>query len=424
MTSMLTAVDIATRSLESYRDAVLPGVIESIQRDARPLAGARVLHVNATSYGGGVAEILGSMVPLMRDLGLAADWKVISGTDEFFGVTKAMHNALQGKAHDWTEAERTLWVETNREHAEDWEDYDFVVIHDPQPAPILGLIRESGRAPAGKWLWRCHIDLTDAQPEAWDLLRPWASQYDGSIWTMREYVRDGMPGANLFIAPPAIDPLSPKNVPIDDDAIARVFDRYVIDLARPMVCQVSRFDPWKDPLGVIDAFRMAREEHHGLQLVLVGSLAHDDPEGHEWLQKVFDHRDHDRDIHVLTNLDGVGNHEVNAFQAAAKVVIQKSTREGFGLVVAEGLWKGRPVIGGNCGGIPLQVVDGETGYLVDSAEECGTRLKELLADPELGARMGAAGRELVRERFLLTRYLHDYVRMFRTLAGLRPTESD
>ena len=421
---MLTAVDVTAKSLETYRQAVLPGVLESIRRDAKDLAGARVLHVNATAYGGGVAEILGSMVPLMQDLGLNADWKIISGTDDFFGVTKAMHNALQGKAHGWTDAERDLWVETNRKNAEGWEDYDFVVIHDPQPAPLLGLLRESGRDPKGKWLWRCHIDLTDAQAEAWELLRPWASQYDGSIWTMRQYVRQGMPERNLFIAPPAIDPLSPKNVPISEAEIAAVYDRYVIDRERPMVCQVSRFDPWKDPLGVIDAFRMAREENPGLQLVLVGSLAHDDPEGQEWLQKVFDHRDHDRDIHVLTNLDGVGNHEVNAFQAAAKVVIQKSTREGFGLVVSEGLWKGRPVIGGNCGGIPLQVIDGKTGCLVDNATECGMRLRQLLSNPEESDRLGSAGRELVREHFLLTRYLHDYVRMFRTLAGLRPSESD
>ena len=424
MGDMLTSVDLQTKSLESYRYAVLPGVVEAIQKDAAALKGARVLHVNATAYGGGVAEILASMVPLMRDLGLAADWKIISGTDEFFGVTKAMHNALQGKAHPWTAAERELWVETNRANAEGWEEYDYIVIHDPQPAPMLGLLREAGNAPGGKWLWRCHIDLTDAQPEAWELLRPFVHEYDASIWTMREYVREGVSDKNLFIAPPAIDPMSPKNTPLPAGEAARVLDRYSIDPARPMVTQVSRFDPWKDPLGVIDAYRIAREQHPGLQLVLVGSLAHDDPEGQEWLQKVFDHRDHDGDIHVLTNLDGVGNHEVNAFQTAAKVVIQKSTREGFGLVVAEGLWKGKPVIGGRCGGIPLQVIDGQTGYLVDSAEECGRRLSELLGHPERSDELGEAGRELVRERFLLTRYLHDYIRMFRKLGGLRPSESD
>jgi trehalose synthase len=421
---MLTSVELQTKSIDQYREAVLPGVVEAIRADVAPLAGASVLHVNATAYGGGVAEILASMVPLMRDLGLNADWKVISGTDEFFGVTKAMHNALQGKPHPWTDDERRLWVETNRENARGWQDYDFVVIHDPQPAPMLSLLRESGESPKGKWLWRCHIDLTDAQPEAWNLLQPFVHEYDGSIWTMREYVREGVADRNLFIAPPAIDPLSPKNVPLAEGEAERVLDRFFIDPSRPLVSQVSRFDPWKDPLGVIDAYRMARKQHPELQLVLVGSLAHDDPEGQEWLQKVFDHRDHDRDIHVLTNLDGVSNHEVNAIQSLSRVIIQKSTREGFGLVVSEGLWKGKPVIGGRCGGIPLQVIDGRTGYLVDSAEECGRKLLDLLDNPVRCDEMGAAGRELVREHFLLTRYLHDYVRMFRTLAGLRPTERD
>ncbi|MBK6561473.1 glycosyltransferase [Candidatus Amarobacter glycogenicus] len=233
-----------------------------------------------------------------------------------------------------------------------------------------------------------------------------------------------MSEANRFIAPPAIDPLSAKNVTLSPGEADSVLKRFSVDSPRPMVCQVSRFDPWKDPLGVIDAYRMAKERYPELQLVLVGSLAHDDPEGEEWLQKVLKHRSRDADIHVLTNMDGVGNHEVNAFQEAAKVVIQKSTREGFGLVVSEGLWKGRPVIGGNCGGIPLQVRDGETGYLVDSSAECGERLIELLSDEDTCRRMGAAGREVVREHFLLTRYLHDYVRMFRTLAGLRPSERD
>jgi len=424
MGRMLSPVELQPRSLDEFRDVVLPGVLDAIRQDVQPLQGASVLHVNATAYGGGVAEILASMVPLMRDLGLRADWKVISGSDEFFGVTKAMHNALQGKPHAWTAGERDLWIETNRQNAAGWQDYDFVVIHDPQPAPILGLLREGGNPPKGKWLWRCHIDLTAAQPEAWALLQPFVHEYDGSIWTMRQYVREGVSDKNLFIAPPAIDPLSAKNVPLDREEAAKVLDRFFIDPARPLVTQVSRFDPWKDPLGVIDAYRMAREHFPDLQLVLVGSLAHDDPEGQEWLQRVFDYRAHERDIHVLTNLDGVANHEVNAIQTMAEVIIQKSTREGFGLVVSEGLWKGKPVIGGNCGGIPLQVIDGRTGYLVESAEECGLRLNDLLRDRPRREEMGRAGRELVREHFLLTRYLHDYVRMFRTLAGLRPTGRD
>jgi trehalose synthase len=415
---MLTPVAVGPKHLESYRSSVREGAIEAIHRDALPLIGARVLHVNATAYGGGVAEILGSLVPLMRDLGILADWKVISGSDDFFKVTKAMHNALQGQAYDWTPEARHIWVEQNRLNASDWEDYDFVVIHDPQPAPILKILRASGERPGGKWLWRCHIDLTDAQPEAWELLRPFVTEYDASIWTMRQYVREGVPETNVFIAPPAIDPLSPKNTLMDESEVTAVLHRFGIDPARPLICQVSRFDPWKDPLGVIDAYRIAKQRHPGLQLVLAGSMAHDDPEGWEWYEKVLRRCGEDWDIKVLTNLNGVGNVEINAFQHAAQIVVQKSTREGFGLVVAEGLWKGRPCIGGDVGGIPLQIRDGQSGYLVHSVEECGQRVIELLADQPLRDRMGAVGREEVRDQFLITRYLHDYVRMFLQLAGL------
>lgn len=415
---MLTPVAVTPKRLEDYRSSVREGALDDIQGDALRLVGKRVLHVNATPYGGGVAEILASLVPLMRDLGILADWKVISGTEEFFLVTKAMHNALQGKPHEWTAEERHLWVEQNLLNAEGWEDYDFVVIHDPQPAPILKLLRAAGENPAGKWLWRCHIDLTNAQPEAWDLLSPFVREYDGTIWTMPQYVREGTPEHNLFIAPPAIDPLSPKNVPMDEEEVAAVLRRFNIDPGRPIVTQVSRFDPWKDPLGVIDAYRMAKANHPGLQLVLAGSMAHDDPEGWEWYEKVLRRAGEDYDIKVLTNLNGVGNVEVNAFQRASQVVIQKSTREGFGLVVSEALWKGRPVVGGNVGGIPLQIRDGENGYLVSTVEECGTRLNELLNDSAKGERMGAAGREDVRDHFLITRYLHDYVRMFLQLSGI------
>ncbi|MBI2765614.1 MAG: glycosyltransferase [Chloroflexi bacterium] len=404
--------------LERYRDSVRAGVIEQIREESRDFVGCNVLHVNATAYGGGVAEILSSMIPLMRDLGIHADWKVITGTDEFFGVTKAMHNALQGKAHPWTAHERDVWIEQNRLNAEHWEDYDYVFIHDPQPAPLLAILKaREGGPPEGKWIWRCHIDLTNAQPEAWDLLRPFVQEYDGSIWTMRQYVREGVPERNLMIAPPAIDPLSPKNAPIGEEVISDVFARYRVDLARPVICQVSRFDPWKDPLGVIDAYRIAKRDHPGVQLVLVGSMANDDPEGWEWWEKVARHAGEDWDVKILSNLNGVGNLEVNAFQQASQVVIQKSTREGFGLVVAEGLWKGKPCVGGNVGGIPMQIVDGQCGYLVDSPEECGQRVSELLSDPESCSRMGNIGREHVRDNFLITRYLHDYLKLMKRVSN-------
>ncbi|HSE45315.1 MAG TPA: glycosyltransferase, partial [Gemmatimonadales bacterium] len=346
--------------------------------------------------------------------------KVITGTDEFFAVTKAMHNALQGKAFPWTEEHRHIWVEQNRYNLDGWEEqdnYDFVFIHDPQPAPLLALLRDEGRHPNGRWVWRCHIDLTEAQQEAWELLRPFVSEYDGSIWTMREYVREGMPEHNLKIAPPAIDPLSPKNGPMEREQMLSILARYGVDPNREIIAQVSRFDPWKDPLGVIDAYRAVKKNRPGLQLVLVASMAHDDPEGWEWYERVVRRAGEDWDIKILSNLNGVGNLEVNAFQRASNVVIQKSTREGFGLVVAEGLWKGVPVIGGNVGGIPLQIRDGQNGYLVESVEECADRLSELLHNPERARAMGEVGREDVRERFLITRYLNDYISMMHQVAG-------
>jgi trehalose synthase len=419
---MLTPVSVHPKHIEDYRDAVREGVIEQIREDSKDLVGARVLHVNATAYGGGVAEILASMVPLMRDLGILADWKVITGHDEFFAVTKAMHNALQGKHFPWAPEHRRIWVEQNRLNLEGWEQedqYDFVFIHDPQPAPLLALLRDEGRDPGGPWIWRCHIDLTDAQPEAWDMLRPFVSEYSGSIWTMRDYVREGMPEHHLKIAPPAIDPLSPKNSPMSREDVEAVLLRYKIDPARELISQVSRFDPWKDPLGVIDAYRTVKRERPGLQLVLVASMAHDDPEGWEWYEKVVRRAGEDWDIKILSNLNGVGNVEVNAFQRASSVVVQKSLREGFGLVVAEGLWKGVPCVGGNVGGIPLQIHDGETGFLVDSVDDCARRIAQLLNDPTRASEMGAAGREVVRDRFLITRYLHDYISMMHEVAGAR-----
>jgi len=414
---VLTTVGVAPRELERYRASVREGVIERIREDASKLSGARVLHINATAYGGGVAEILHSMVPLMRDLGLQCDWKVLTGSEEFFNVTKAMHNALQGKNHPWRPQDLDIWVNQNRMNAEGWQDYDFVFVHDPQPAPLLYVLRDMGTNPRGHWIWRCHIDLTHAQQQAWEMLRPFVEEYDGSIWTMRQYVRDGVPERHLKIAPPAIDPLSHKNDTLGELQIQGVLERYGIDRNRPILTQVSRFDPWKDPLGVIEAYRIVTRDFPEAQLVLIGSMAHDDPEGWEWYEKVIRRAGEDWDIKILTNMNGVGNLEVNAFQQASDVVIQKSLREGFGLVVAEGLWKGKPVVGGNVGGIPLQVVDGESGYLVETVEECATRCMDLLRDPEKARLMGERGREHVRDHFLITRYLHDYLRMMCEVTG-------
>jgi trehalose synthase len=415
---VLGSVPTTPKSLESYRPIIGDAPTEELQRLGRKLAGARVLHVNATAFGGGVAEILGTLVPLMNDVGLEADWQVIKGADEFFNVTKAMHNSLQGMYYDWTPAMRDIWLNYNKLNAELFDDsYDFVVIHDPQPAAMPTFLRELHGPPSGKWVWRCHIDLTEAQVQVWDMLRPHVEQYDGAIFTLDRFVKDDLNGPAVFCVPPAIDPLSPKNHDLPRETVEAILSRYGVDPARPMITQISRFDPWKDPLGVIDVYRACKNEIPDLQLVMIASMASDDPEGWDWYERTVRRAGEDFDIRILSNLNGVGNLEVNAFQRAASVVVQKSIREGFGLVVSEGLWKGKPVVAGNVGGIPLQIRDGETGFLVNSAEECTAALLRLLHDPQLATEMGARGVEDVRANFLTTRYLRDYLRIFCQLSG-------
>jgi trehalose synthase len=407
-------VVLSDKSLADYAAVVGEQVIAELERLARPLQGARVLHVNATAYGGGVAEMLHTLVPLMRNVGLEAEWRIISGHDEFFTVTKSMHNALQGMDLDLTPAMQAAYLHANVDNAVYFEgDFDYVIVHDPQPAP-LRMLRAGD---AGKWIWRCHIDLTAANPRYWSFLRPFVEAYDAAIFTMPAYVKQDLQIGKVAIIPPAIDPLSPKNAPMSDDEAAAIVRMYGIDPSRRLLVQVSRFDPWKDPLGVIDVYRAVKQEFPDVQIALVGSMANDDPEGMEYYQRTRDYADGDPDIHLLSNLDGVGNVEVNAFQRLATVVLQKSLREGFGLTIAEGLWKGRPVIGGNVGGIPLQIQDGATGYLVSSIEECTARARAILRHPAGAQQLAARGREEVRHNFLSTANLRNYLRLFNELAG-------
>jgi len=420
---MLGSVPLIPKSLDDYRPIVGDERVDEIRQLAKDLAGARVLHVNATSFGGGVAEILNTLVPLMIDAGLQADWQVIRASDEFYNVTKAMHNSLQGMFIDWTPEMRDIWLRQNALNAELFDErYDFVVIHDPQPAGLRACVRErDANLAGGYWTWRCHIDLTEAQVQIWELLKPYISQFDGAIFTAAEYIKDDLQGPKRFVVPPAIDPLSAKNAEIPGETSHQILRRYGVDHRRPFVTQISRFDPWKDPLGVIEVYRIVKREFPGLQLLLIASMAHDDPEGWAWYEKTVRRAGEDFDIHILSNLNGVGNLEVNAFQRTAQVVIQKSVREGFGLVISEALWKQRPVVAGRVGGIPLQLIDGETGFLVSTTEECAERVADLMREPALANRMGATGREFVREHFLITRYLRDYLRIFRTLAGVDPS---
>ena len=411
---MYGSVPTSPRSVDEYRHIIGDRKIDELRELAAPLRGARVLHVNATAFGGGVAEILGTLVPLMNDLGLQADWQVIRGADEFYKVTKAMHNALQGMYIQWTAEMYDIWRRYNEMNAELFDQqYDFIVIHDPQPAGILHFLRR-WRSPCqtGKWIWRCHIDLSEAQPDIWDFLRPYVEQYDAVIFTLEDFVKSDLRIPHVMIIPPAIDPLSPKNMDISPEMARELVQAHGIDVDRPFICQVARFDPWKDPLGVIDTYRLVRQQVPGLQLVMVAGMANDDPEGWSFFERTARRAGEDYDIHLLIN---VGNTGVNAIQRMARVIVQKSTREGFGLVVSEALWKGRPVVAGNAGGIPLQIVYGKNGYLVNTIPECADRVLFLLNRPDRADRMGRAGKEVVRENFLTTRYLRDSLRLFSTL---------
>jgi trehalose synthase len=405
---VLQEVSLGQRSIADYTHLVGRGLVEEIKQLAEPLRNARVLHVSATAFGGGVSEILYTLVPLMRDVGLDAHWHVILGREEFFNVTKLMHNSLQGDEQSLTEAQWEVFFGYNAMNARGLEsDWDVIIIHDPQPAAV----RRNAADRARRWIWRCHIDLSTPNAATLSRLLPYIEEYDASVWHMQQYVPAGLDGG-VNIVPPAIDPLSPKNMALSPEDAAFVCDQFGIDVDRPLICQVSRFDPWKDPMGVIDAFRLVREEMPEVQLALVGSMATDDPEGWEFFHQTFSYADGDPDIKILNNLNNVGAIEVNAFQSQADVVIQKSLREGFGLTVTEALWKVRPVVAGNVGGIPLQVTDGQTGYLITSAQEAAERTLQILRDPGLAKQLGRAGKERTRELFLTPRLLRDWLRAF------------
>jgi trehalose synthase len=415
---MLTQVATSPKSFEDYRPLVGDEAIDEIYRLVEPLRGARMLHINATARGGGVAEILTSLVPLMNDIGIPTEWHIMEGSGEFYQVTKALHNSLQGMQMEWTPEMWATWELYNQRTAELMEgDYDFVVVHDPQPAGVLHYLKEAGSVSDGsKWTWRCHIDTTNAQQEAWSLLLPYLHDYGTAIFTLKQFVKRDLAGPRIRVIPPAIDPLSEKNVPASGDTIRQVLTRFNVDPDRPFMLQASRMDAWKDPIGVLESYHIIKPSIPSLQLVFLVAIADDDPEGWAYLDQVKASAGSDPDVHILPDiLNGIGDPEVNAFQTGAQVVLQKSLREGFGLAVSEALWKGRPVVGGRTGGIPLQVLHGKTGYLVSSPEECAQWAQHLLQDPEKADRLGMQGRELVREKFLITRYLRDYLKVYRSL---------
>ncbi len=394
------------RLLDRHAEYAGQDAIEQLRQLARLLAGLKVIHVNSTRKGGGVAEILEQLVPLMQELGLDTSWEVIEGTDDFFACTKSFHNALQGKPLRISESLLACYEAGNAGNADrlrsTLEAADVVFIHDPQPAPLLGYCPER----RGKWIWRCHIDLSHPQRPTWKYLRRFLTDYDASVFSLDAFAQP-MPHP-VFLIPPSIDPLSEKNAPLPHTEVHQVLQDFGIDAQRPMVLQVSRFDRFKDPVGVIQAYQLAKEFVPSLQLVLAGGGAVDDPEGEMVLREVREAAEGDPDIHVLSAAH-YSDRTINALQTGADIVIQKSLREGFGLTVTEAMWKGKPVIGGNTGGIRLQLFDHRTGFLVDTPEGAAMRIRYLLFDRPRMAQIGQNARELVRQNFLITRHLREYL---------------
>jgi trehalose synthase len=412
-------VNPGNKSLADYRSIVRRELYDEVVSLGERLRSKRVLHVSATSFGGGVAEILYTMVPLMRDIGLDAEWDIMFGSEPFFNVTKSFHNALQGAEYELTVEDRAIYEEYNRMSAEAMqkadEEWDVVLVHDPQPALLKSFT--GGLSPETKWIWRCHPDLSTPNREVSDYLVPHIADYSAQIYTMQEYTPPDVHLPGLTLIPPAIDPLSPKNMALSADDSRYIVNQFGVDVERPFMVQVSRFDPWKDPLGVIDAYRMVKEQVPEVQLVLIGSMAHDDPEGWDYWYKTVNYADGDRDIFLFSNLTNVGAIEVNAFQSIADVVIQKSIREGFGLVVSEALWKARPMVAARVGGIPMQV-DGGGGILIDTIPEAADACVKILKDPEFAHQIGRLGKEHVRDNYLSPRELRDHLLLFAKLLGV------
>lgn len=397
--------------LDQYAEVAGGDVVDHLRQLAAPLAGARMLHINSTKEGGGVAEILRELIPLKQALGLDARWEVITGDQPFYECTKSFHNALQGAREVISESRLRAYEETNAENAERLRtalaEADFVFIHDPQPAAMLHSVPER----KGKWIWRCHIDVRRPHRPVWKYLRTWVAPYDASIFSLPEYAQP-LPHPQYLI-PPSIDPFNEKNCELPSEEVAAVRERFGLDPELPLVVQVSRFDRFKDPVGVIEAYRLVKTLTP-IQLVLAGGGARDDPEGEVVLEQVRQAAEGDPDIHVLL-LPSDAHRTINALQRAADLIMQKSIREGFGLTVTEGMWKWKPVIGGDTGGIRLQVIDHYTGFLVRTPEGAALRTRFLLHRRDLLEQMGERAHRLVQENFLITRHLREYLTLMLAL---------
>jgi trehalose synthase len=386
--------------IDAYKGITPKGDLELLRKFGAVFGKKVFLHVNSTREGGGVAEILHRMIPILKDLGIDARWEVIKGDGEFFSITKKIHNALQGNEEQFTEHMWAHHFEVNRTNAEKLDlKADAVLIHDPQPAPLVTFRKR------GTWIWRCHIDVSNPRIDVWDSLKKYCSQYDAAVFSVAKFARSMR--VDEFIIPPSIDPISEKNRELAPEEIIGTAKKFKIPLDRPILLQVSRFDRFKDPIGVIKAYRMVKK-YNDCILVLAGSPASDDPEGEAVLAEVREYAADDPDVFILL-LPAFSDKDINALQRMATVVLQKSIKEGFGLTVSEAMWKEKPVLGGAVGGIPLQIMHGVTGFLVHSPEGAAFRLRQLLNNPDMARRMGERGKEYVRTNFLITRQVRDYL---------------
>ena len=411
---MLHKVSLGIVDIDKYRMIETREFIDEIVSLGEELKGLRVCHINSTPFGGGVAELLVCHIPLLCSLGIKADWQIIRGDRRFFTITKGLHNALQGAGFEEIKKEslRKIYLANNLANARELDPhYDVFIVNDPQPAALRHYLPDN----KAKWIWRCHVDSSQPDDTVWNFLRLYIEEYDAAVFTTEEFIPRDLKMAKITTMAPAICPFSSKNMFIKRYVCREMLENLGFDTHRLLITQVSRFDRWKDPFGTIAAYRLAKEKIPGLQLALVGSFAQDDPEGWDMHAALSDEANKDDDMFIFSNLTGVGNMEVNAFQRASDVIVQKSIREGFGLVVAEALWKETPVVAGNTGGIPLQMPGELSDYLVNNVEECAEKIVYLLENPAVSQRLGKIGKGIITENFLLPRLVRDELRLIKSL---------
>ena len=417
---MLPLVKTPTQKIEKYQELISKELFREILKLSKELKGLKVFHVNSAPRGGGVAELLKSLVPLMKGVGLKASWYVNPPGEKFFTLTKTMHNALQGEEFEFPFFARRLYIRHMELTAKLMQDMkpDLWVIHDPQPVGAAAYLPNFHPA-----VWRVHIDTSNPNKEAYGFIYPFMTMYDKVVFTCKDFIGPSIPKKKILIFPPAIDPLMQKNIPLSLKEAKIILQNFNINLSKPLVTQVARFDPWKDPLGVVEAYQLAKKKIPDLQLALLGLfLARDDPQGVKIYNEEKKKVKGDPDIFLFSDPEFLGSLRVdtfvNAFQVASDVIIHKAVREGFGLSVAEAMWKGKPVIGGNVGGIKLQIKNGVNGFLVNNSKQAGQRIVQLIKNPGLSEKMGRRAKESVREKFLMPRLLRDHLKLYKEMLNI------